>query len=232
MAIGVRRGRITLEKLCSLPAYYWPALSWQRDRLAFCGDRSGRMRLYVIDLGTREAHRISHGEVLPPGCAVGAWFCDADSTLLVSYGTSTTRQTLVAYDLSDDTWAPVIEPAYGSIDPGIFVQSEHITYRSFDGVNVPSLLYVPTQIADGELLPAVVQVHGGPTAQWYRWFNPFTQFLVDRGFVGLEPNIRGSTGYGVTRPCTRRARSTSGASCASRWVTRSRTAPCAPIAAR
>jgi len=43
----------------------------------------------------------------------------------------------------------------------------------------------------------MVHVHGGPTGQWFRGFDPFAQFLVDRGLVVLEPNIRGSTGYGV-----------------------------------
>ena len=42
-----------------------------------------------------------------------------------------------------------------------------------------------------------MHVHGGPTGQWFRGFDPFAQFLVDRGLVVLEPNIRGSTGYGV-----------------------------------
>jgi dipeptidyl aminopeptidase/acylaminoacyl peptidase len=42
-----------------------------------------------------------------------------------------------------------------------------------------------------------VHVHGGPTGQWFRGFDPFAQFLVDRGLVVIEPNIRGSTGYGV-----------------------------------
>ena len=42
-----------------------------------------------------------------------------------------------------------------------------------------------------------MHVHGGPTAQWFRGFDPFAQFLVDRGLVVIEPNIRGSTGYGV-----------------------------------
>jgi dipeptidyl aminopeptidase/acylaminoacyl peptidase len=58
-------------------------------------------------------------------------------------------------------------------------------------------VYRPRDIAAGEKLPAIVHVHGGPTAQWFRGFDPFAQFLADRGFVVIEPNIRGSTGYGV-----------------------------------
>src|SRR5437773_6123234 len=58
-------------------------------------------------------------------------------------------------------------------------------------------MYGPRDIAPGEKLTAIVHVHGGLTAQWFRGFDPFAQFLADRGFVVLEPNIRGSTGYGV-----------------------------------
>ncbi len=39
--------------------------------------------------------------------------------------------------------------------------------------------------------------HDGPTGQWFRGFDRFAQFPVDQGFVVLEPNPRGSTGYGV-----------------------------------
>jgi dipeptidyl aminopeptidase/acylaminoacyl peptidase len=42
-----------------------------------------------------------------------------------------------------------------------------------------------------------VEVHGGPTGQFFRGFNPYAQFLADRGFILIEPNVRGSTGYGV-----------------------------------
>jgi dipeptidyl aminopeptidase/acylaminoacyl peptidase len=43
----------------------------------------------------------------------------------------------------------------------------------------------------------MVYVHGGPTGQWTRSFDIFAQFMASRGFVVIEPNIRGSTGYGV-----------------------------------
>lgn len=46
-------------------------------------------------------------------------------------------------------------------------------------------------------MPAVVVVHGGPTGQYFRAFDPYAQFLADRGYLVLEPNPRGSTGYGV-----------------------------------
>src|SRR5581483_7833769 len=134
---------------------------------------------------------------LPEGFAVGAQFLAADRKLLVTYSTDTTRSSLVAYDLATDTYEALLEPEYGSIDRGVFVQATHLYYPTFDGRRIPAILYVPKDPAPGEKLPAIVHVHGGPTAQWSRGFDPFAQFLVDRGYVVIEPNIRGSTGYGV-----------------------------------
>jgi dipeptidyl aminopeptidase/acylaminoacyl peptidase len=92
----------------------------------------------------------------------------------------------------------VLLPAeYGTIDRALFVEAKHVWYPTFDGRKIPALLYTPRGIAAGERLPALVHVHGGPTWQWFRGFDPFAQFLVDRGLVVIEPNIRGSTGYGV-----------------------------------
>ena len=49
-----------------------------------------------------------------------------------------------------------------------------------------------------EHLPAVIEIHGGPTAQALNTWTPFVQSLVAKGFVVLRPNYRGSTGYGKT----------------------------------
>jgi dipeptidyl aminopeptidase/acylaminoacyl peptidase len=43
----------------------------------------------------------------------------------------------------------------------------------------------------------MVEIHGGPTGQFFRGFDPYAQFLADAGYVVIQPNVRGSTGYGV-----------------------------------
>src|SRR5207248_5746293 len=135
--------------------------------------------------------------VLPAGFALGAQFFANDTKLLINYSTDVTRTALVGYDLATDTLETLIEPEYGSIDRRVFVNAEHVWYQTFDGEKVPALLYRPRDLAPDEKLPGLVIIHGGPTAQWFRGFDPFAQFLVDRGFIVFEPNIRGSTGYGV-----------------------------------
>ena len=70
-----------------------------------------------------------------------------------------------------------------------------IRYKSSDGLEVPAYLTLPKGVA-AKNLPLVVVPHGGP---WYRdsWgYSSFAQFLANRGYAVLQPNFRGSTGYG------------------------------------
>lgn len=70
-----------------------------------------------------------------------------------------------------------------------------VRYKSLDGLEIPAYLTLPKGI-DAKNLPVIIMPHGGP---WYRdsWgFNPYHQFLANRGYAVLSPNFRGSTGYG------------------------------------
>ena len=70
-----------------------------------------------------------------------------------------------------------------------------VKYPSSDGMEIPAYLTLPKGVA-AKNLPAVIVPHGGP---WYRdtWgYNAFAQFLANRGYAVLQPNFRGSTGYG------------------------------------
>lgn len=146
-------------------------------------------------------YRVATGEArtlrLPPGLALGSSFVLGDSKLLVQHSAANRRPELVLYDLESDSAETLLEAKYGSIDPGLFVADEAVHYPSSDGQPVHAILYKPREVGPGERLPALVVVHGGPTAQWFRGFDPYAQFLTDRGYVVLEPNVRGSTGYGI-----------------------------------
>src|SRR6201988_1851610 len=70
-----------------------------------------------------------------------------------------------------------------------------VNYPSSDGLQIPAYLTLPKGV-EAKNLPAVIFPHGGP---WYRdsWgYNAFAQFLANRGYAVLQPNFRGSTGYG------------------------------------
>ncbi|HEV8634813.1 MAG TPA: S9 family peptidase [Chloroflexota bacterium] len=167
-------------------------LSDSGRRLVCLRNQESQLRPIVYDVETGAERELQ----LPPGAAFGAQFVD-DDRLLMTYTTDTTRPGLILYDLPSDACETLLEPEYGSIDPEAFVEADHVSYKSSGGTEIPALLYRPRGIPEGTGLPAIVHVHGGPTGQWFRGFDPFAQFLVDRGFVVLEPNVRGSTGYGV-----------------------------------
>lgn len=161
--------------------------------LACLRNQDSQIRPVLYDVKTGQPRTLK----LPAGVAVGSDFVHGDTGLITLFTTPTRRAELVLYDLESDRYETLLPAEYGSIDQNVFVECEHIWYRSFDGLQIPALLYKPREIPEGAKLPAIVIVHGGPTAQWFRGFDPYGQFLVDRGYVVLEPNIRGSTGYGV-----------------------------------
>lgn len=148
----------------------------------------------LYNVATGEARELN----LPAGLAAGTQFALNDSKLLVQHTASNRRQELLMYDLETDSYEVLLEADYGDIDPARFVADEHIWYESFDGQNVPALLHKPEEASAENPCPAVVIVHGGPTAQFFRAFNMQAQFLASCGYVILSPNIRGSTGYGTT----------------------------------
>ena len=70
-----------------------------------------------------------------------------------------------------------------------------IQYKSSDGLEIPAYLTLPKGV-EARNLPLVVVPHGGPWARDQWGYNPLAQFLANRGYAVLEPNFRGSTGYG------------------------------------
>jgi dipeptidyl aminopeptidase/acylaminoacyl peptidase len=83
-----------------------------------------------------------------------------------------------------------------SIDLNKFPLPELITYKSFDGQEIPAFIFLPPNFRKGEPVPFVVNFHGGPEGQSRPSFNALTQFLLSRGYGVMMPNVRGSTGYG------------------------------------
>lgn len=70
-----------------------------------------------------------------------------------------------------------------------------IRYRARDGMEIPAYLTLPRGV-ESRNLALVIYAHGGPWARDVWGYDPFTQFLANRGYAVLQPNFRGSTGYG------------------------------------
>jgi dipeptidyl aminopeptidase/acylaminoacyl peptidase len=71
-----------------------------------------------------------------------------------------------------------------------------ISYPAGDGVSVPAYLTLPPGKENARGLPAIVLPHGGPSARDEWGFDWLSQFLAAQGYAVLQPNYRGSEGYG------------------------------------
>ena len=72
-----------------------------------------------------------------------------------------------------------------------------VHYPSKDGKwTISAFVYVPYNLPRNGEHPAIVYVHGGPTAQTVNAFNRFVQYMANQGYIVIAPNYRGSTGYG------------------------------------
>ena len=96
-------------------------------------------------------------------------------------------------DLKTGAARPVADVLPPALRERAMVAPRSVRIRSFDGREVPAFLYDP---ARGPGAPAVILVHGGPTAQSLQRFDPYVQYLASKGYAVLVPNVRGSTGYG------------------------------------
>lgn len=77
-----------------------------------------------------------------------------------------------------------------------FPLPELVTYKSFDGVEISAFVYMPPGVEAGKPIPFVINYHGGPESQFRPFFDRVSQYLVSQGFGVMQPNVRGSTGYG------------------------------------
>ncbi len=70
-----------------------------------------------------------------------------------------------------------------------------IRYKSSDGLEIPAYLTLPKGV-EAKNLPLIAFPHGGPWARDTWGYDAFAQFWANRGYAVLQPNFRGSTGYG------------------------------------
>ncbi len=89
------------------------------------------------------------------------------------------------------------------IPEGELSTGEDASFVSFDGLRVSARLYMPAaSLGFSGPRPVVYYVHGGPQGQErpdFAWFSmPLIQYLTLRGFAVFVPNVRGSTGYGLS----------------------------------
>ena len=94
------------------------------------------------------------------------------------------------------------ESILGISEP-LLSSGEDYAYHSFDGLRISARLYMPSpELGYTGRRPLIFYIHGGPQSQErpdFSWFSmPLIQYLTLQGLAVFVPNVRGSTGYGLT----------------------------------
>lgn len=89
----------------------------------------------------------------------------------------------------------MIGGTHPAIDASKMALQDMVRYKAKDGLEIPAYLTLPQGAKKN--LPLIVMVHGGPYVRGNSWgWNAETQFLASRGYAVIEPEFRGSTGFG------------------------------------
>jgi|GEM_PF-682107 len=92
--------------------------------------------------------------------------------------------------------ASLIADSYPELAGATFAKTRWITYPAKDGLTIPAYLTLPPARADGKKPPLIVLPHGGPASRDTWGFDWMVQFLASRGYAVLQPQFRGSAGFG------------------------------------
>ncbi len=157
-------------------------------------DGWSQLRLYDVSDPTHPTERARPD--VPPGVISSLEFSGDGHTLVFDLSRAASPDEVFALDVASSRVTRITRSDHAGLDEAALVEPTLERVASFDGVEVPMLLYRPRGLAPGERAPVVVQVHGGPEAQFTPYFNAVIQYLVGHGYIVAAPNVRGSTGYG------------------------------------
>jgi len=162
----------------------------------------GRSSIEIRDLAAGSGYEINIGQKVLPGWSVHR---DGRSAVL-ELSEPVAPRSLYHADLFNPgagALHPTGEPPHrvaGLPEPELtrdrLTRPELLTYDSADGLPLAGLLYRPAAAAGP--VPTVVLLHGGPESQERPAFSILTQSLVAAGLAVFAPNVRGSTGYGLS----------------------------------
>ena len=146
----------------------------------------------VLDKGVRE----DFGAIkeLAPGDFDVVSRDHADENWLVAFTNDDESPSYYSYNRREKSGEHLFN-AWPALDSYDLTSMRPVSFTSRDGLRIEGYLTLPPG-ANGENLPMVLNVHGGP---WARdgWFcHPEAQWLANRGYACLQINYRGSTGYG------------------------------------
>jgi dipeptidyl aminopeptidase/acylaminoacyl peptidase len=117
-------------------------------------------------------------------------------SLMAFYAEAAGPRDLYVSDLRTGKVRQLTHALNPAIDPKDLVTPQVARFKSFDGTEIPGILYRPWAASPAAKVPGLVLVHGGPGGQSRLGYSGLTQYLVNHGYAIFAINNRGSSGYG------------------------------------
>lgn len=164
------------------------------EQIAYVENHDGTTELRVVDADGGQPNTV----YAPEGMGVVSkpeWSPSGDS-LSFFYQTPTRVRDLMVVETGSGSQTRLTNSMQQSDANVDLVEPEKVSYESTDGHTISGYLYSPENVETDNPRPGILWIHGGPTSQYMDTFQQHVQYFVKQGYVVLQPNIRGSSGYG------------------------------------
>ena len=160
------------------------------EHLLFSGQQGTNTNLFRMNAQTGEFEKLTDFQ---GSMGISSW--SSDRTKYV-YSFSD-------YDTPSDLWVGFIdgsEPvrlthANPQVDELQLAEMRVIQWESHDGMMVEGLLHLPVGYEEGDMVPLMLNIHGGPAGSFTNSFRASYHIHAGLGYASLSPNVRGSSGY-------------------------------------
>jgi len=152
----------------------------------------------VIRLHDAKASKMLELPSLPNGDITSVSIAPSEKKMAFYLTGDRAPRNLYVYDFESKKATRLTDTLNKEIDADDLVDASIVRFESFDKMVIPGVFYKPHQATPDAKAPAIVLVHGGPGGQARRGYNSLAQYLANHGYVILDINNRGSSGYGKT----------------------------------
>jgi dipeptidyl aminopeptidase/acylaminoacyl peptidase len=170
-------------------------IDYPRQRIVYNINDRGYQRLRVMD--ARTFRSIALPEFEGADNVYAGTISRNGRFMTIGVETGKAPRTSYVYDWSSGKLTQWVLPSIPEVDANRFIGASLDAYPARDGTKIPMFVWRSPKCQQ-QSCPVVVHFHGGPEAQSTAGFNKIAQMFVDAGFIYVEPNVRGSDGYGKT----------------------------------
>jgi dipeptidyl aminopeptidase/acylaminoacyl peptidase len=196
-----RLARIDLKSM--QPKYLTTSIPWDVEQMAasedgksiaFIANENGYSKLYLLDTASGRFRALPN---IPAGVVDDLHFHLNSHDL--GFTVASARSPVDAYSINIrngklDRWT---EGETGGLNPTNFVEPKPVKWKSFDSLELSGFLYQPDVAKFPGKRPVMVEIHGGPEAQFRPNYRAQENYLINElGVAIIAPNVRGSSGYG------------------------------------